>query len=69
MQCDKEKLCKEKKMTENLVLLVGLLYKMCQIKLVLKSEYENNINKVNHKDVNEVLRNTEEVLSEVNSIV
>lgn len=47
---------KEKKLTENTVLFVGLLYKMCQVKLVLKSENDKEINKVNKV---EVIRMTE----------
>lgn len=53
---------KEQKMTENLVLLVGLLYKMCQVKLVLQSEKEDELNTVNKEAVDEVIRNAENIL-------
>lgn len=42
---------KEKKQTENAVLLVGLLYKMCEINLVLKAENEEAVNSVNETEV------------------
>lgn len=48
----------ERLLTENLVMLVGLLYKMCKIKLVLKSDSENSINTVNKEEINQ---NTEDV--------
>ena len=53
---------KEQKMTENLVLLVGLLYKMCQVKLVLQAEKENELNTVNKEEVEEVICNAENIL-------
>ena len=56
---------KEKKMTENAVLLVGLLYTMCQVNLVLKQENENEINKVNHDAINSAIRDAETVLEDV----
>ena len=37
----------EKKVTENTVLLVGLLYNMCKVELVLKNERGNDINAIN----------------------
>lgn len=41
----------EKQITENAVLLVGLLYKMCQVQLVLKDKDEDGQNEVNVKGV------------------
>lgn len=41
----------DKRVTENTVLLVSLLYKMCQVKLVLKSESDDDINRVNYQDI------------------
>lgn len=46
---------KEKQMTENLVLLVGILHKMCQTKLVLKSEEKDGLNNVNQAEINKVV--------------
>lgn len=41
----------DKRVTENTVLLVNLLYKMCQVKLVLKSDSEDEPNHVNYRDI------------------
>lgn len=61
---------KEQKMTENLVLLVGLLYKMCQVKLVLQAEKEDELNTVNKEEVDEVICNAENILAnEINDDV
>lgn len=56
---------KEKTATQNSVLLVGLLYKMCQISLVNKAENENEMNTVNQSEIDETIRNSEEVLDNV----
>ena len=53
----------EKLMTKNLVMLVGLLYRMCRIKLVLKSE--NDLNTVNKTEVDKNSREVEKGLEEV----
>lgn len=45
---------KEKKQTENAVLLVGLLYKMCEVNLVLKAESEEAVNSVNETEIREM---------------
>lgn len=61
---------KEQKMTENLVLLVGLLYKMCQVKLVLQAEKKDELNTVNKEEVDGVIRNAEDILeNEINDNV
>lgn len=57
---------KEKRMTENTVLLVGLLYKMCKVNLVIKSEQENALNSVNKSEVNEVVSDAKEILNSIN---
>ena len=41
----------EKKITENTVLLVGLLYNMCKVELVLKAKKENDMNTINTAEV------------------
>ncbi|MBQ4560003.1 MAG: hypothetical protein IJA54_06780 [Tyzzerella sp.] len=53
----------EKMNLQNTVLLVGLLYKMCQVKLVNKAKNDNEINTVNTKVVNETLKESENVMS------
>lgn len=52
----------EKKATENTVLLVGLLYKMCQVSLVTKAENECDMNTINKDAVDEAIHNSEQVL-------
>lgn len=54
----------EKKTTENTVLLVGLLYKMCQVNLVLK-QGEDEVNLVNKDAVDNAVNSADKVLSEI----
>lgn len=54
----------EKKWTENTVLLVGLLYNMCKVELVLKSEKENGINIINKTSVETSIKNATAVLAD-----
>lgn len=54
----------EKKLTENTVLLVGLLYNMCKVELVLKSENENDINDINKTAVENSINNANAVLAD-----
>ncbi|MDN4848769.1 hypothetical protein QYC42_07560 [Ligilactobacillus salivarius] len=55
----------EKLMTENVVLLVGLLYKMCKTRLVLKNEKEDEFNTINQEEVDAVVTDANEVLSKI----
>ncbi len=55
---------KEKLITENTVLLVGLLYNMGKVKLVLQSDNKEQVNKVNRYKVQKVIDDTNEVLIE-----
>lgn len=48
--------------TQNAVLLVGLLYKMCQVSLVNKGKSENEINTVNYKAIDESINNARNVM-------
>lgn len=54
----------EKKLTENTVLLVGLLYNMCKVELVLKSEKEEDINTINKEVVETSINNADTVLAD-----
>ena len=54
----------EKKTVENAVLLVGLLYSMCQVQLVLK-QGEGELNKVNKDVVNDMIGDADVVLNEI----
>lgn len=56
----------EKLATQNAILLVGLLYKMCQISLVNKATNEGDMNTVNHSAIDESMKNAEFVLSNLN---
>lgn len=53
---------KEKKMVENTSLLVGLLYKMCQVQLVLKSEQEDGMNQVNKVGIDNMIDKADNVI-------
>lgn len=53
----------EKNATQNAVLLVGLLYKMCQVSLVNKSENEAEINTVNKIGIDESISNANNVVN------
>lgn len=55
----------QKVMTQNLVLLVGLLNKMCKVKLVLKGSNENDMNKVNKSEVDANIGDANDVISKV----
>jgi len=54
----------EKKLTENTVLLVGLLYNMCKVELVIKNENENEINTINKATVESAINSVETVLAD-----
>lgn len=53
----------EKIATQNAVLLVGLLYKMCQVSLVNKGTDQNEMNTVNKIGINESIENANNVMS------
>lgn len=55
----------EKLITENTMLLVGLLYEMCKVQVVEKSDDENELNEINEADVKKQIKNAEKVLQEI----
>ena len=55
---------KEKLITENTVLIVGLLYNMCKIELVKKSSEKDGINSVNTQDINSSINNANVMMKE-----
>ena len=57
---------KEKQMTENAILLVGLLYKMCKSNLVIRNQDGDGINVVNKSEVNTIVKDANKILAEVN---
>lgn len=56
---------KEKRLTENTVLLVGLLYNMCKLELVLKGDGKDDINEVNVKGAQKLANDASVVLDEI----
>lgn len=52
----------EKKTTENLVLLVGLLYKMCKTQLIIKGEEKNE---VNENDIKVVIGDAKKIMDSI----
>lgn len=57
----------EKRVTENTIMLVGLLHKMCKVNLVVKQEKENELNKVNKTAIDDAIKNADAVLSKINA--
>lgn len=55
----------EKIATQNAVLLVGLLYKMCQVSLVNKAANEKDMNTVNHSAIDESIKHADSVMSDI----
>ena len=56
---------KEKQMTENTILLVGLLYKMCKTSLVLKKEGGDALNEVNKNEVSSIIEDVDKILNKI----
>ncbi len=54
----------EKKVTENTVLLVGLLYSMCKVELVLKGKKEGDMNTINSSEVESTIDNAYTVIAD-----
>lgn len=55
----------EKIATENTVLLVGLLYKMCQVNIVEKAKNENEMNKINKTEIEKTMNNAKQIEKEL----
>lgn len=55
----------EKTITKNTVMLVGLLYEMCKVELVLKSENDSDLKTVNHTVIDETTEKARTVLGKV----
>lgn len=54
----------QKTITENAVLLVGVLYEMCKVQLVEKTENETDLNKINEETANLQIERSEKLLEE-----
>lgn len=55
----------DKLMTQNTVLLVGVLFKMCQTNLVIKAIGKFGLNSVNYEGINSVTKDANKLLSEI----
>lgn len=55
----------EKRVTQSTVMLVGLLYKMCQVKLVTKANNDNEMNSINKADIDKAIDESKRVMSEI----
>lgn len=54
----------EKKMTENTVLLVGLLYNMCKVEIVLKGSSDDKLNTINKPEVKKAINNANTIIAD-----
>lgn len=59
---------KEQEITENLVLIVSLLFNMCKVKIVEENEGGNNIKKVNISDVSEQINLADSLINDFSTI-
>lgn len=55
----------EKQATENCILLVALLYNMCQVNLVNKADSENKMNTINRADITKAIADSDRILKEI----
>lgn len=56
---------KEKMETQNTVLLVGLLYRMCKVNLVKKAQTEDEPNEINKGDIEQSMADAKKVTDEI----
>jgi len=52
----------DRKTTENTVLLVGLLFKMCKVNIVIQSENKKEMNQINNEEIQKMLVESDTVL-------
>ena len=55
---------KEQLAVENAVLLTGLLYSMCKVKLVKQAEKENELNEINSAEIEQAEKKAQEIMAE-----
>lgn len=55
----------EKKNTENCVLMVGLLYKMCKTQIVSRDADGDGLNSINRKEIQDSIDNSRDILNSV----
>lgn len=56
---------KEQKNTEHSILLTGLLYNMCKVKLVNQSKNEDELNTINSSAINQAEKNAQEIITKL----
>jgi hypothetical protein len=56
---------KEKLAMQNTVLLVGILYKLCQVNLVIQGENHDELNQINQTEIVQVIQESGKVLDKV----
>ncbi len=65
-KCNYKKFTKnEKLVTENTILLVGILYDMCKVQLVEKSNGQEELSTINKSEINEKILKAENVLENI----
>lgn len=55
----------EKRITENTVLLVGLLYNMCKVELVKKAPKKDELNKINYEGAHKTMKDATAVINDI----
>ncbi|UTC49314.1 hypothetical protein [Treponema vincentii] len=58
----------QRQITKNTILLVGLLYEMCKVQLVEKTENSSELNKINEETVINQIEQSEEALLKIDSV-
>lgn len=58
----------ERILTENLVLLVGLLHKMCKVNIVVKSENDEEPNRVNFSNIDKATKDADKIITELKNV-
>lgn len=58
----------QKQITKNTILLVGLLYEMCKVQLVEKTENSSELNKINEETVINQIEQSEKALLKIDSV-
>ena len=55
----------EKKTIENAILLVGVMYMMCKVKLVIQKENGDELNKVNKEEIDDAIDDARRVIEDI----
>lgn len=55
----------DRKILQNTILLVGLLYEMCKVKITKKSPYDDKCNVANHQDIRQITDSSEVIIKDI----